>query len=118
MCMKIAEHQHFRAIGTRLNPQPFPGCESYAPNSDRYWECVLRYVATTLQHQVGTCKMGVDKDAVVNPELEVIGIKNLRVVDTSIIPEIIAGHPNSVAMMIGEKAADMIKSRWINEIRK
>lgn len=109
LCIKIAEHDHFRAMGARLNPNSFAGCENEVLNSDKYFECVLRNVGTTLQHQVGTNKMGVDKDAVVNPELQVYGIRNLRVVDTSIIPDIIAGHPNSVAMMIAEKAADMIK---------
>lgn len=120
MAIKVSQQDHFRAIGTRLNPYPFVGCEKLEFNSDSYWECVLRHVGTTLQHQVGTCKMGPywDEEAVVNPELQVIGVQNLRVVDTSIIPEIIAGHPNSVAMMIAEKAADMIKSYWNNHIRK
>lgn len=59
-----------------------------------------------------------DKEAVVNADLQVYGIHNLRVVDTSIMPELIAGHPNSVAMMIAEKASDMIKSYWRNIISR
>ena len=58
-----------------------------------------------------------DPDAVVDPQLQVYGIKNLRVVDASIIPIIPASHPNGVIFMIGEKAADMVKKRWSNEIR-
>jgi choline dehydrogenase-like flavoprotein len=54
-----------------------------------------------------------DPDAVVNPRLRVRGIKGLRVVDTSIMPVIPAGHTNSMAFMIGEKAADMIKESWL-----
>jgi choline dehydrogenase-like flavoprotein len=58
-----------------------------------------------------------DPDAVVNPQLQVHGIQNLRIVDASIMPEIPASHPNGVIFMIGEKAADMVKKRWSNEIR-
>lgn len=118
--MQIADHPHFKAMGTKINPTPFYGCRNEKRNSDQYWECVIRQVGTTLQHQSGTCKMGPhwDKEAVVSPELQVYGVKNLRVADTSIFPTIIAGHPNSVAMMIGEKAADMIKDYWGNQIRK
>jgi choline dehydrogenase-like flavoprotein len=53
-----------------------------------------------------------DEDSVVDPELRVYGIKNLRVVGGSIIPEILAGHTNAVIFMIGEKASDMIKNTW------
>lgn len=57
-----------------------------------------------------------DPEAVVNPKLQVIGIKNLRVVDASIMPEIVAGHTNAAVFMIGEKAADMVKDHWRNSI--
>lgn len=55
-----------------------------------------------------------DPDAVVNPELQVYGIQNLRVVDASIIPTLPASHTNAVVFMIGEKAADMVKAYWKN----
>lgn len=55
-----------------------------------------------------------DSDAVVDPELKVHGIKGLRVVDGSIMPNVVAGHTNAVIMMIGEKASDMIKKQWQN----
>lgn len=63
---------------------------------------------------MGTCKMGPasDPDAVVDPQLRVRGIDGLRVVDGSVMPNVIAGHPNAVIIMIGEKAADMIKEKW------
>lgn len=56
-----------------------------------------------------------DSEAVVDPELRVRGIQGLRVADCSIMPVIPAGHTNSMAFMIGEKAADMIKNAWLSK---
>ncbi|XP_018335062.1 choline dehydrogenase, mitochondrial-like [Agrilus planipennis] len=54
-----------------------------------------------------------DPEAVVDPTLKVYGIRNLRVVDGSVMPNIVAGHTNAVIVMIGEKASDMIKGDWL-----
>ncbi|KAJ8913758.1 hypothetical protein NQ315_002438 [Exocentrus adspersus] len=114
IAISVASSTHFRRYNTTLNTIPFPGCESIPFGSDPYWACAVRHVATTLGHQVGTCKMGPvsDPDAVVDPELKVYGIQGLRVVDGSIMPNIVAGHTNAVIFMIGEKASDLIKSTW------
>ncbi|MGB0386357.1 MAG: GMC family oxidoreductase [Ardenticatenaceae bacterium] len=74
-------------------------------------ESLVNYVrnsASTVWHPVGTCKMGQDKDAVVNSRLQVHGIKGLRVADASIMPKITTGNTNAATIMIGEKAADLI----------
>ncbi len=69
----------------------------------------LRQGASTVYHPVGTCKMGVDEMAVVNPEdLKVKGLQNLRVIDASIMPKLISGNTSAPSMMIGEKGARMI----------
>ena len=69
----------------------------------------LRETASTVYHPVGTCKMGVDALAVVNPhDLKVKGMQNLRVMDASIMPKLISGNTSAPSMMIGEKGARMI----------
>jgi choline dehydrogenase len=68
----------------------------------------MRRTVITYHHPVGTCKMGVDPDAVVDPELRVHGISGLRVADASIMPDITSGNTAAPAMMIGERAADLI----------
>lgn len=91
-----------------------PDCDVHPYNSDPYLRCYLSYFTSTIYHPVGTCKMGPpsDPDAVVDAELKVHGLSNLRVVDASIMPTITSGNTNAPTFMIAEKASDMIKDSW------
>lgn len=116
--LRLTQHfmktKTFRDHNVEAVPLQISECENFAGESDEFYECYVRYMSNTLYHPTGTAKMGPDSDkgAVVDARLCVKGIKNLRVADASIMPKIISGHTNAPSIMIGEKAADMIKEDW------
>jgi choline dehydrogenase-like flavoprotein len=79
-------------------------------NTDDDIRKLLRARVDTVYHPVGSCKMGTDASAVVDQKLKVHGLEALRVVDASIMPTLIGGNTNAPTIMIGEKAADMIRA--------
>jgi len=82
-----------------------PGVET-----DDQIRAILRDRVDTIYHPVGTCRMGVDATAVVDPALRVRGVEALRVADASVMPEIVGGNTNAPTIMIGEKAADLLRA--------
>jgi choline dehydrogenase-like flavoprotein len=91
---------------------PYRGKELYAVdhNDDAALKDMIRRRADTVYHPVGTCRMGTDDQAVVDNKLKVHGIDGLRVVDASVMPTLIGGNTSAPTIMIGERAADFIKT--------
>lgn len=112
--IRLVNSPHFQAYDSRINKIKIPGCENYEFGSDDYWRCAIRALPATMDHEIGSCKMGPssDPDAVVDPQLKVYGIEGLRVSDASIIPKIPSGHATGWVYMVAEKTADMIKQSW------
>lgn len=115
--IRISQQPAMQQLGARMHDIPLPMCQHLHFNSDDYWRCAIRNTATTLHHQVATCKMGpaADKSSVVSPELRVHGVNGLRVADCSVVPRPLTGHTNAVSFMIGEKLADMIRLKFNGE---
>ena len=104
MCMEIARTAPLAEWASEQILAP-------ASDSDTDLEAYVRANAQTTYHPVGTCKMGVDDLAVVDPELRVRGVEGLRVVDASIMPTIPRGNTNAPTIAVAEKAADILRGR-------
>uniref|UniRef100_A0A0P5TWX8 Glucose dehydrogenase (FAD, quinone) n=1 Tax=Daphnia magna TaxID=35525 RepID=A0A0P5TWX8_9CRUS len=113
--LALGKTEAFQKLGSKFYDAIFPGCEQFTPWTDDYWGCFIRHYSQTIYHPAGTCKMGpsTDPTAVVDPQLKVYGIQGLRVVDCSIMPNVVSGNTNAPTIMIGEKASDMIKADWL-----
>ena len=101
--LEIADHQPLKAnLGALRLPDSVPDDAALTEHIRRW--------SQTQYHPVGTCAMGVDEDSVVDPELQVRGVDNLRVIDASVMPSIIGGNTNATTIMIGEKGADLVRA--------
>jgi choline dehydrogenase len=117
--LATAEDRHVAALSVRVtrNIISMPALAKYRPEefrpglefqSDEDLAKAAGDISTTIFHPVGTCKMGSDEGAVVDPRLRVRGLASLRVADASVMPTITSGNTNSPTLMIAEKAAAMI----------
>jgi choline dehydrogenase len=94
------------ALGEWLGEELYPGPDVTSRADIRAY---IRQTATTYFHQVGTCRMGIDELAVVDPELRVHGVDGLRVADAAVMPVISSGNTHAPTTMIGERAADLVR---------
>ncbi|XP_031767166.2 glucose dehydrogenase [FAD, quinone]-like [Galleria mellonella] len=113
--VSLENTEAFRASGASFIKIPVQACANYIWGTYEYFKCILIQYTSTIYHPVGTCKMGPkwDNGAVVDSRLRVYGIKNLRVIDSSVMPTIIRGNTNAPTIMIAEKGTDMIKEDWL-----
>lgn len=95
-----------KAMQSVLTGEVMPGA---SVEKDTALENYLRQTSATIFHPVGTCKMGYTPEAVVDSQLRVHGLRGLRVVDASVMPQITSGNTNAPTIMIAEKAADLIR---------
>jgi 4-pyridoxate dehydrogenase len=100
-----------REVGRQSPLAPFVASELTPLNSDAEIDAHIRATGITVHHPAGTCRMGVDEQAVADAELRVRGVEALRVVDASVFPDLVGGNINAPVIMIAEKAADMIRGR-------
>ncbi|XP_014608955.1 PREDICTED: glucose dehydrogenase [FAD, quinone]-like [Polistes canadensis] len=98
----------------RLEELHTPLCAHLHTGSDAFWDCYIRAKTSAENHQAGTCKMGpaTDTFAVVDPQLRVHGVSNIRVADPSIFPHLPNCNPIAAIMMVAEKASSMILNSW------
>ncbi len=95
-----------RALGSWVETEALPGPDY---PDDRLGDYVRQF-AESYHHQAGSCRMGIDEFAVVDPRLRVRGIQGLRVADASVMPTVVSGNCHAAIVMIGEKLADMVKA--------
>jgi choline dehydrogenase-like flavoprotein len=91
----------------------FPGCGA---GSEQDLKGSIRKGAGSFHHACGTCRMGSDETAVVDTQLRVRGLERLRVVDASVLPDIVGGNINACVIMIAEKASDLIRGRELEAL--
>jgi choline dehydrogenase-like flavoprotein len=98
------------ALGRFIRKEHFPGSQVQSVGE---LQAYARQYGRTSYHPVGTCRMGLDADAVVDPELRVRGVDRLRICDSSIMPRVISSNTNAATIMIGEKGADLINANQL-----
>ncbi|KAH8276464.1 hypothetical protein KR044_009814 [Drosophila immigrans] len=112
---RLLDTPAYRAAAAQLSHIPVAECDAgHEYRSDGYWRCYARYFSTTCYHQSGTLKMSPASDgqACVSPRLRLHGVKNLRVADASVMPNVVSANTNAATIMIGERAADFIARDW------
>ena len=117
----VAAIELCREIGGQSALAEWRGSERYPGPGVATREQLRAYVretAITYHHQVGTCKMGVDADAVVDPQLRVRGVEGLRVADASVMPFVCSGNTHAATVMIGERAAELVLASGATATRR
>ncbi|XP_012235578.1 glucose dehydrogenase [FAD, quinone]-like [Linepithema humile] len=108
---KLLKTNVLRAHGASLNRKSFPGCENHVFDTKEYWKCYVQHLTLTSYHPAGTCRMG----DVVDASFKVYNMKNLYVVDASILPSLPSGNINAAVITLAQKAARIFKDEQTKE---
>ncbi|XP_060534102.1 glucose dehydrogenase [FAD, quinone]-like isoform X2 [Cylas formicarius] len=113
---KLIQTEPMQKHNAKLHGLTLPNCQGLEFDSDDYWRCYIRNLATTTYHQAGTAKMGPSsyRESVVDPTLRIHGVQNIRVADASVMPELVSGNTNAACLAIGLRAGEIIAEDWEN----
>lgn len=113
---RMEKTKSFQRHQFEILKMPVTECNAFEFKTLDYWKCYSKYFSTTLYHPVGTVKMArnATDGGCVNTRLKLHNVENLRVVDASIMPTIPSGNTNAPAVMVAERASDLIQEDWAN----
>ncbi|XP_015784655.1 uncharacterized protein LOC107362155 [Tetranychus urticae] len=113
LVLNITKTEAMQSVGAERFNSSLGDCDRYAFDSDDYLMCLTQTLTFTLWHSTSTARMGFSDDplAVVSPDLHVYGVKDLMVIDTSVMPEVPTGNTATPTIALAERAADMIRGR-------
>ncbi|XP_047036458.1 ecdysone oxidase-like [Helicoverpa zea] len=101
---RIVDTTYYKSLDAEFVDPQLESCKGLKPGTDSYWKCYVLGMATTLHNYVGTCAMG----SVVDSKLRVLGVKNLRVADASVMPEIVGATVQGTVSIIAQKLVDIL----------
>lgn len=113
--LDLINSRTFKMYNATLAGADLPACRKFRYLSENYWKCLIRQLAGGGYHTINTCHMGPDpsKGAVVDNKLRVHGVRNLRVVDASVLQKL-SGYPVAAVMAVAERASDLIKCDYFD----
>jgi len=111
---KIETSDGMKLVNAKLEDIDLDGCAKYNKKTNEHWECLLKYMVSTTSSTAGSCRMGLetDTDAVVDSNLNVIGLSNLRVVGRAVLPLITSAYSHVPCIIVAERVCTMIKNKY------
>lgn len=111
---KTVDAAAMKLVNASLEGISVDGCAEYEEKTDKHWECLLKYMVSSTSSTAGSCRIGLetDPDAVVDGEMNVIGISDLRVVGRAVLPMITSAYSQTPSIVVAEHASDIIRSRY------
>ncbi|KAG5897962.1 hypothetical protein JTB14_013536 [Gonioctena quinquepunctata] len=115
LALKLSQTKALRKIDSKLESRPLKACQMYKFMSKEYWYCAAQQLTMNIYHPVSSCPMGPSpkNGDVVDSECRVHGVQRLRVVDASVFPFPLAGHPNAATVLVAEVVSDFIKNKHL-----